>query len=121
MSRSLTLTVARQEAYGKALDALDKTKKQRKAAQEALYKLVHARFATLTEGEVKDLLVADKWLDTVQDRITSEVMQVAQSLSNRVRILADRYATPMPELEKNLDNLSALMATHLKAMGAIWQ
>lgn len=108
------------EAYGKALDALDKTKKQRKAAQEALYKLVHARFATLTEGEVKDLVVADKWLDTVEARITNEVRQVAQTLSARVRTLAERYATPLPELEQTVDVLSARVAEHLKAMGATW-
>lgn len=108
------------ETYGKVLDALDKTKKQRKAKQEALHKLVHERFPKLTGVDVKDLVVADKWLNTVAGRITGEVQQVAQTLSNRVRVLAERYASPLPELEKSVEDLSARVALHLKAMGATW-
>lgn len=63
---------------------------------------------------------ADKWLDAVEGQITGEVWQVAQTLSTRVHTLAERYATPLPELDKAVDAFSARVAEHLKAMGAAW-
>jgi type I restriction enzyme M protein len=37
-----------------------------------------------------------------------------------VRQLADRYATPLPELTQRVDTLSAKVDEHLKKMGARW-
>ena len=108
------------EAYQKAMTALDATKKKRKAADDALWKKVHDRYGTLTEDEAKTLVVADKWLDTIEARVTDEVAHVAQALSARVKGLAERYAMPLPKLEEEVDVLAARVATHLKAMGAAW-
>lgn len=108
------------EAYQKVTTALDATKKKRKAADEALWKKVHDRYGKLTEDEAKTLVVADKWLDTVEARVTDEVAHVAQALSTRVKGLAERYAMPLPKLEEEVDVLAARVASHLKAMGAAW-
>jgi type I restriction enzyme M protein len=45
---------------------------------------------------------------------------VAQALTTRVRVLAERYATPLPQVEKEVEALAARVAGHLKAMGATW-
>lgn len=108
------------EAYQKGMTALDATKKTRKAADDALWKMVHDRYGKLTEDEAKTLVVADKWLDTIEARVTDEVAHVAQALSTRVKGLAERYAMPLPKLEEEVDVLAARVATHLKAMGAAW-
>jgi type I restriction enzyme M protein len=107
-------------AYQKVMDALDATKKKRKAADDALWQKVHDRYGTLTEDEAKTLVVSDKWLDTVEARVTDEVAHVAQALSARVKGLAERYAMPLPKLEGEVDVLAARVAIHLKAMGAAW-
>lgn len=107
-------------AYQQVMDTLDATKKKRKAADEALWKKVHDRYSKLTEDEAKTLLVADKWLDTIEGRVTGEVAHVAQALSTRVKGLAERYAMPLPKLEEEVEVLAARVATHLKAMGAAW-
>ena len=108
------------EAYQKVMTALDVMKKKRKAADDDLWKMVHDRYGTLTEDEAKTLVVADKWLDTIEARVTDEVAHVAQALSTRVKGLAERYAMPLPKLEEEVDVLAARVATHLKAMGAAW-
>jgi type I restriction enzyme M protein len=108
------------EAYQKGMTALDATKKKRKAADEALWKKVHDRYGKLTEDEAKTLVVADKWLDTIETRVTDEVAHVAQALSTRVKGLAERYAMPLHKLEEEVDVLAARVAAHLKAMGAAW-
>ena len=38
----------------------------------------------------------------------------------RICQLAERYATPLPTLTKELAELSARVDAHLKKMGAVW-
>jgi type I restriction enzyme M protein len=42
---------------------------------------------------------------------------VSQALAGRVKVLAERYATPLPKLTEDLEVLSAKVAAHLKRMG----
>ena len=88
-----------------------------KAAQAALDAAVVAQYAKLTEAEVKALLVMDKWLAQVQADVLAEVDRVSQALAGRVKVLAERYATPLPQLAEDLDALKAKVAAHLKRMG----
>ena len=76
-----------------------------------------AQYAKLTEAEVKALLVEDKWLAQVRGDVLAEVDRVSQALAGRVKVLAERYATPLPKLAEDLDALSAKVAAHLKRMG----
>lgn len=88
-----------------------------KSAQTALDVAVVAQYAKLTEAEVKALLVQDKWLAQVRSDVGAEVDRVSQALAGRVKVLAERYATPLPKLVEDLDALSAKVAAHLKRMG----
>lgn len=108
-------------AYQELIDKLDETKKKRNEAEAKLYGKVHARYATLTDDEVKSLVVADKWLATISARIGEEVARVAQALTTRVRALAERYDTPLPELEEEAGALAARIDAHLNAMGVSWK
>jgi type I restriction enzyme M protein len=88
-----------------------------KAAQAALDAAVVAQYAKLTEDQIKALLVQNKWLAQVQADVGAEVDRVSQALAGRVKVLAERYATPLPKLAEELDALSARVAAHLKRMG----
>ena len=88
-----------------------------KAAQAALDAMVVAQYAKLTEDQVRALLVEDKWLAQVRADVGAEVDRVSQALAGRVKVLAERYATPLPKLAEDLDVLSARVAAHLKRMG----
>lgn len=107
-------------AYQKLIDAFDETKKKRKAAEENLIAKVHARYDTLKDNDVKALVISDKWVAAMNERIDNQVVRVAHALTTRVRALAERYNAPLPALEGEVDALSARVATHLKAMGAKW-
>ena len=107
-------------AYQALIDAFDETKKKRKAAEEKLTAKVHARYAAVTDDEVKTLVVADKWLATISERVDREVARVAQALTTRVRALAERYERSLPKLEEDVEVLAARVAGHLKAMGGAW-
>ena len=69
-----------------------------KDAQKALEAKVAAKYAKLTEDEIKTLVVDDKWLATLAADVQSELDRVSQALTGRIRQLAERYATPLPQL-----------------------
>ena len=59
-------------------------------------------------------------MDAVAAVVMGEVDQLAQLLTGRVKELALRYAVPMPEIMKNVDDLSAKVDAQLKKMGLVW-
>ena len=99
------------------INAKSKTDKAVKDAQLALDKQVLAHYATLTEDEIKTLVVGDKWVAKIQSEIESEVKRVIQTLTGRVKELEERYAQPLPNLLQEVEAFSAKVAAHLRKMG----
>jgi type I restriction enzyme M protein len=89
-----------------------------KAAQEALMAKVATQYGKLTEEEIKTLVVDDKWLATLAAAVQGELDRVSQTLTGRIRQLADRYATPLPQVTGEVATLAARVDEHLKKMGA---
>jgi type I restriction enzyme M protein len=90
-------------------------------AQEALLAKVAAQYGKLTEDEIKTLVVDDKWLATIAAAVQGELDRVSQTLTGRIRQLAERYATPLPQLTGEVATLAARVDEHLKKMGAVWK
>jgi type I restriction enzyme M protein len=88
-----------------------------KAAQEALMAKVAAQYGKLTEDEIKTLVVDDKWLARLAAVVQGELDRVSQTLTGRIRELAERYATPLPRLVDEVVLLSSRVDKHLKKMG----
>jgi len=86
-------------------------------AQEALLARVAARYGKLTEDEIKALVVDDKWLATIAAAVQGELDRVSQTLTGCVRQLAERYATPLPQLDGEVAALAARVGGHLEKMG----
>ena len=92
-----------------------------KDAQEALLAKVAAQYGKLTEDEIKTLVVEDKWLATLATAVQGELDRVSQTLTGRIRQLAERYAAPLPQLSDEVAALAASVDEHLKEMGAKWK
>ncbi|MCU0731063.1 MAG: N-6 DNA methylase [Hyphomonas sp.] len=103
------------------IDAEADAAKAVKEAQAALDEKVLARFGKLTEAEIKMLVVEDKWLTSLRAAIDGEVQRVTQQLAGRVKELEERYARPLPELEREVEAISAKVEAHLKKMGLVWE
>ena len=99
------------------LDAKSKADKKVKDAQLALDKKVLAHYATLTEAEIKQLVVDDKWVATIQTEILGIVQQLTQHLTERVKELDQRYAQPLPSLMHDVQEFSMKVDKHLSNMG----
>jgi len=87
-----------------------------KEAEVTLDRLAYDKYPLLSEAEVQALVVDDKWLATLSTAIRSELDRVAQTLTGRIRTLADRYATPLPAIEAEVESLAAKVGAHLKRM-----
>ena len=109
------------EAYADLLGQQTKVKAKRKAAQENLDKKIDARYPTLTETEIKELVVDDKWMARLSAAVQGELDRVSQTLTGRIRELAERYATPLPRLAREVETLAARVDEHLTKMGATWK
>ncbi len=109
------------EAYADLLEQQTEAKARRKAAQEDLDKKIDAKYPKLTEAEIKTLVVDDKWMARLSAAVQGELERVSQTLTGRIRELAERYAKPLPELTEEVDTLAARVEEHLKTMGASWK
>ncbi len=88
-----------------------------KEAQARLDEQVLARYGVLTEVEIKTLAVEDKWFASIRGAIEGEVQRLTQQLAGRVKELEERYARPLPELEREVEVFGARVEGHLKRMG----
>ncbi|TAK21453.1 MAG: type I restriction endonuclease subunit M [Chloroflexota bacterium] len=101
-------------------DERSRLKRRLKEAEDALDAKVLARYARLSEAEIKAIVVDEKWLASLQAAIAGELDRVSQQLARRVRELAERYGTPLPELATRVTDLEAKVGRHLDRMGFSW-
>ncbi|GBE47255.1 type I restriction enzyme EcoKI M protein [bacterium BMS3Bbin12] len=102
------------------IEAESQAAKTVKDAQTVLDQQVLARYATLTEAEIKTLVVEDKWFASLRTAVEGEVQRLTQQLAGRVKDLEERYARPLPELEREVEAFNAKVEGHLKKMGVAW-
>jgi type I restriction enzyme M protein len=95
-------------------------KKRIKDAEADLDAKAYAKYPKLTESEIKTLVVDDKWLAVVDAAIHGEMERISQSLSRRVKELAERYERPMPQMLNRVSELETTIKHHLEKMGHSW-
>ena len=88
-----------------------------KTQSEALNLAVFKQFGQLSEAEIKQLVVKDKWLATLQSRIENRLENSIQQLISRLNTLENRYRSPMAELEREVEMWQSKVNAHLKNMG----
>ena len=99
------------------IDTKSKADKAVKDAQLALDEQVLACYDTLTETEIKQLVIDDKWFATIQTTVTGEVQRLTQNLTERVKELEERYAQSLPSLMQDVQEFSMKVDKHLLNMG----
>ena len=101
------------------MKALAAAKRVAKAAQARLNSKVLARYATLTAAEITELVVGDKWMASVEGAIGQVVERLTGGLVDRVRVLEGRYAKPLPELARQVEDYGAKVEGPPGADGAV--
>ena len=108
------------KAYLDLLSKQTATNKKIKEANTELDKKLYVKYPTLTEDEIKILVVDDKWMSTIDKEIRTEMDRISQRLTQRIKELAERYETPLPKQTVEVSNLEKRVNEHLKKMGFVW-
>ena len=101
-------------------DKIDEFTKILKQMRVELEEKECGKYPVLTDDEVIELLVNQKWFGSVVAGIEQLYRAVSQGISARVTELADRYEQTLPELEKDVVELESKVKSHLERMGFIW-
>ena len=108
------------ERYLGLLNTETTMKRSVKMAKESLECIVFVQYSKLTLPQIKELVIEKKWCYDLFDRIDAHYSAIAHRLSARVSELAERYETPLPELEKSVTEYESKVKKHLERMGYAW-
>jgi type I restriction enzyme M protein len=101
---------------GKVSDYIKVVKDLNKALDEKC----RARYDSLTEEEILDLLVNRKWFDSIFSGVVELYTAISHSLTDRIIELFTRYEYTVPELESKTIEYEAKIKSHLERMGFTW-
>ena len=104
----------------KYLDLKGDISLNKKLIKERKYDLLTAllvKYADLSEGDIKRLVIEKKWFASLGSRLDGEMQRISQQLTSKVSALAERYAQTLPEIDAEIADLEAKVAAHLKQMG----
>jgi len=102
-----------------AEDTADLSTQIRIAAAELDRKTL-AQYKNLSIDDIQTLVVEDKWMTAIERAVRTEMKRISQRLTGRISELTERYATPLPALNREVAELEATVAAHLEKMGLVW-
>ena len=105
------------ENYIALQEALAETNAFIKKQKTKIEKAVTEIYPTLSEKEIKHLVVEKKWLHNLENALHAETDKISQTLSQRIKELAERYRETLGELEAQTKDNEAKVKLHLQKMG----
>lgn len=106
-------------AYSGFNKELKDANKQLKDLKLALDALARNKIKELTEQEIKEIVINDKWSRSIFDGIDSLYTRISHSLANRILELAERYEDTLFEIEEDVDKYEGQVKEHLRKLGFI--
>jgi len=107
-------------SYLELLDKESDLKNKIRTEEEDLDDALYAFYPKLTEKQIKDMVISDKWLASIKKYIDGEIDSISENLASRIIELADRYETSLPKLTETVHELENKVAGHLREMGFSW-
>ncbi len=95
-------------------------KRRLREAEAELDAKAYAHYPTLSEAEIKTLVVEDKWLGAIGRSSSTEVDQVSQELARRILTWAERYDGPVSQMAARVVTLEESVRIHFIKMGFEW-
>lgn len=111
------------DALNQYLELINLEANTKKSIKEKNIKLDNSLvefYPSLTEQQIKELVVNDKWLLTIEHHINSEMDSINQHLTQRIKELAERYKVSLPKQSKEAKELELAVYDHLMKMGFAW-
>ena len=103
--------------YMKLINEDARIKKEIKALESKLDNKLLKKYTELTETDVRELVVERKWIKHIEERFKDELDNIILSFTTRIKELAERYAQPLPEINKQTEEYEEKVKKHLEVMG----
>ena len=106
--------------YLKLNEQLSEANKKIKGYTAELDKQLLVKYKSLTVGDIKLMVVEDKWMAAIEHSVKNEMQRISQRLTLRVKELAERYELALPNVLNEVKSLEAKVNAHLSKMGYTW-
>ncbi|MBF0204969.1 MAG: type I restriction endonuclease subunit M, partial [Desulfamplus sp.] len=108
------------KSYLKLIDRQAELNKKIKESAADLDKKLFERYKILTEDEIKQLVVDDKWMTSIESSVKSEMERISQKLTQRISELSERYQNTLKTHYREVEELEGKVNAHLEKMGFVW-
>lgn len=102
------------------LAEISEAKSQFKQLRQALDEQIMAKYASLSDDEICNLLIDKKWFFGVYDGVDSRYENLISEFVSRVNELVSRYQSTLSELTQRSAELESRVFDHLREMGFAW-
>lgn len=105
------------------LNLLEEESKLKEKVNQALSELeskVIELYPELDITDIQQLVIEKKWMESLEHRLQSELDAISHGLTERIKELAERYETSLPEMTDVVAELTAKVEAHLKQMEYTW-
>ncbi|GAA8656101.1 type I restriction-modification system subunit M [Helicobacter pylori] len=99
------------------LEAKNKALKMKNKAHEELELKAFHQYKNLELGEIKDLIIQDKWLKSLKNALENKIFKRINAFSSALNGIIQTYSNSLLELNKEVKESESKVLEHLKDLG----
>ncbi len=99
------------------LEAKNKALKMKNKAHEALELKAFHQYKNLKLGEIKDLIIKDKWLKSLKNALENKIQNASTLFISALNGIIQTYSNSLLELDKEVKESESKVLEHLKDLG----
>ncbi|PUD51162.1 type I restriction-modification system subunit M [Helicobacter pylori] len=99
------------------LEAKNKALKMKNKAYEELELKAFHQYKNLKLGEIKDLIIKDKWLNSLKNALENKIQKRTNAFASALNGIIQTYSNSLLELDKEVKESESKVLEHLKDLG----
>ncbi|MGN8527546.1 type I restriction-modification system subunit M [Helicobacter pylori] len=99
------------------LEAKNKALKMKNKAHEELELKAFHQYKNLKLGEIKDLIIKDKWLNSLKNALENKILKRINAFTSALNEIIQTYSNSLLELDKEVKESESKVLEHLKDLG----
>ncbi len=99
------------------LEAKNKALKSKNKAYEELELKAFHQYKNLELGEIKDLIIKDKWLKSLKNALENKIQKRINAFTSALNEIIQTYSNSLLELDKEVKESESKVLEHLKDLG----
>ncbi|WQZ50144.1 type I restriction-modification system subunit M [Helicobacter pylori] len=101
------------------LEAKNKALKMKNKAHEELELKAFHQYKNLKLGEIKDLIIQDKWLKSLKNALENKIQKRINAFISALNEIISSYSNSLLELDKEVKESESKVLEHLKDLGIV--